>query len=143
MKEMFRLRALSHPTLPLILSGIAVASVLAALAPASASAHADPKTEGAALFGSTGCAHCHGDAGQGTPKGPGLVGNRKHLTAEQMRKQIKDGGQSMPPFGEVLDDAQVEKLIALLRAKRWPLIPTPPVSAPPPDSATPETTSPR
>lgn len=83
----------------------------------AAEARADAKQEGAALFASSGCAHCHGDAGQGTAKGPALHDVRKKLNAAAMAKQIKEGGQSMPGFADSLDDAQIERLVKFLRGK--------------------------
>ena len=80
-------------------------------------ARADTKQEGAVIFSDSGCAHCHGDAGQGTPKGPPLHEVRKKLNASAMTKQIKEGGQSMPGFADSLDDAQIERLVKFLRGR--------------------------
>lgn len=77
------------------------------------------------MFSSSGCAHCHGDAGQGTPKGPSLHDVRKKLNGAAMTKQIKEGGQSMPGFADSLDDPQIERLVKFLRAKHPAYEPTP------------------
>ena len=81
-------------------------------------AHQDPKPQPAELFASSGCTQCHGETGLGTAKGPSLRDVRKRLTAEQVHTQIKDGGKSMPPFADALDDAQITSLVEFLRAKK-------------------------
>ena len=93
----------------------------------TAQARADAKQDGAVIFAGSGCAHCHGDAGQGTAKGPSLHDVRKKLNAAAMTKQIKDGGQSMPGFADSLDDAQTERLVKFLRGKH-PAFEPPPAS---------------
>ena len=76
---------------------------------------------GRELFATSGCTHCHGDTGLGTDKGPSLRDLRKHMSADQVRHQIHDGGQSMPPFADALTDEQITKLVAFLRSKApWP-----------------------
>ena len=80
-------------------------------------AHADAKKDGAAVFASSGCGHCHGDRGEGTAKGPSLLNVRKRMNADAVAKQIKDGGKSMPPFGDSLSDEQVVELVKFLRSR--------------------------
>ena len=55
----------------------------------------------------------------GTDAGPSLRNLRKHLTADQITKQIVNGGKEMPAFGDTLDHDQVEQLVAFLHAKKW------------------------
>ncbi|HEY4356722.1 MAG TPA: cytochrome c [Acidobacteriaceae bacterium] len=88
-----------------------------AIPPRSVQAYADHKAEGAELFESSGCAHCHGNLAQGSEKGPALRTVRNKMTAERMHKQIMDGGDSMPAFGDALKEDQVQALIELLRTK--------------------------
>ena len=90
-------------------------------------AHADAKKDGAALFASSGCGHCHGDMGEGTSKGPSLQNLRKKLNADAATKQIKEGGKTMPPFGDALSDQQIEELVKFLRSRH------PKFQAPPPE----------
>lgn len=90
-----------------------------AFRPASAFAHADRKLEGAELFATRGCTHCHGDSGEGTENGPPLRTLRKHLSANRIRLQIVHGGKQMPAFGDTLDSQQVGSLVEFLRAKTW------------------------
>ncbi len=99
--------------------------------PAPAAAFADKKAEGAELFASRGCAHCHGDDGQGTDKAPALRELRKKLSAEKITNQIVHGGGNMPAFGDSLKPDEVEDLVAFLRAKKW-VTATPPAAEPTP-----------
>lgn len=82
---------------------------------------------GAALFRAQDCGHCHGEAGIGGKKGPPLTDIRKDKVwpPERIAKQILNGGQKMPPFGESLTDEQVAELVAFLRAKHRPPVPPP------------------
>jgi len=85
---------------------------------------------GAILYRDKGCPQCHGAALEGNKKGPALaeIRNDKEWPAEKITKQIMDGGQKMPPFGESLTDQEITQLVAFLRAKDRPTAPpaTPP-----------------
>jgi len=109
------------------------------LAVAAPSAHADSKSKaaeesGAILFRDKGCAYCHGVGGTGGKKGPNLADIRtdKLWPAENITKQILNGGQKMPPFADSLTDTEIQELVAYLRAKKRPMPPPPP---PPPAPA--------
>ncbi len=102
--------------------------------PSPAAAFADRKEAGAELFATRGCAHCHGDDGQGTDKAPGLRELRKKLSADRIRDQIVHGGQGMPAFGDSLKDDEVDDLVSFLRAKKWV---TPPAVVHPADETKP------
>ena len=93
--------------------------------PQRAYAKENNKVQGAQLFGSTGCAHCHGAQGEGTEQGPSLRDVRKRLKPDEMEHQIVAGGKAMPAFGDTLDHTQVESLVAFLRAKKWVTVPAP------------------
>ena len=85
------------------------------------SVHAGSKNDkeaGAALFHESGCEHCHGADGRGTDRGPdlGTVGKRK--TKAQIEKQIREGGGSMPAFGDALQPDQIQALVAFLHEKK-------------------------
>ncbi len=95
----------------------------------AAGAQTGKEAEGAQLFASSGCAHCHGATGEGTDSGPTLRGVRKKLKAAEIQQQIANGGGAMPAFGDVLDAEQIKALVAMLRSKTW--VPAP-ASAPPP-----------
>lgn len=116
----------------LSIAGLIIFLVADSLGSPHVSAAADKKREGAELFATRGCTHCHGDNGQGTDDGPALLQLRKHLKPAQIRQQIVHGGKQMPAFGDTLTEIQVSSLVAFLRAKTW-------VSAPQPPSATPAT----
>jgi mono/diheme cytochrome c family protein len=95
---------------------------------------ADQKADeqaGAILYRDKGCPQCHGAALEGNKKGPALaeIRNDKEWPPEKITKQIMDGGQKMPPFGESLTDQEIAQLVAFLRAKDRP---TPPPAAPAP-----------
>lgn len=90
----------------------------------------DPQSEavkaGAVLFGKSGCTFCHGPAGAGTERAPSLHDVSKRRNDEQIRRQIHDGGQMMPPFGEALTEDEIAQLAAFLQAKdAWNLVPPP------------------
>lgn len=81
-------------------------------------ANSKAKQRGAELYAERGCAHCHGPDLGGGKRGPDLQLVRKHMTKNQMRLQIHNGGMMMPAFGSTLTSPQIEDLIAYLRAKR-------------------------
>ena len=109
-------------------AAIVFASSLVAVKPSFAAA--DPQSDrakpGAVLFGKSGCTFCHGPAGMGTERAPSLRDVAKRLNDQQIRHQIHDGGQMMPPFGEALTDEEIEQLsVFLLTKDAWNLVPVP------------------
>lgn len=102
--------------------------------PAPVKAFADKKTAGAELFATRGCAHCHGNDGQGTDRAPALRELRKKLSAAKINDQIVHGGQGMPAFGDSLQPNEVDELVEFLRAKKWI---TPPAAKEPAQPAKP------
>jgi len=80
---------------------------------------------GAVLFRDKGCVQCHGADLKGNKKGPALDDIRTDPAwpPEKITKQITDGGQKMPPFGETLTDPEVAQLVTFLRAKDRPAVP--------------------
>lgn len=82
------------------------------------SAGSSAKQRGAEIFADHGCAHCHGPAGVGGGRGPDLQRVRKRMNKAQIALQIHNGGLSMPAFGSVLTDPQIQDLVAYLRARR-------------------------
>jgi ubiquinol-cytochrome c reductase cytochrome b subunit len=100
---------------------------------------ADSKAvQGAQLFRSKGCAHCHGDNAQGTHKGPSLANVGKRMTESQMMDQIMNGGQEMPAFSDSVSKDEAALLIVFLRAHHRPPIPPPS----PDEKTTPAVTNP-
>jgi mono/diheme cytochrome c family protein len=93
--------------------------VLLALLPLAANA-ADPAGvhDGAILFATKGCAHCHGANGIGGGLGPDLAHVRDRLTPAQLATQIREGGKAMPAFGDILSSQEVSSLVDYLRSHR-------------------------
>ena len=57
------------------------------------------------------CGGCHGqDGGGGT--GPALAGNEEAADAEEVLKQIREGGGGMPPFEGQLQDEEIANVAA-------------------------------
>jgi len=81
----------------------------------------DEERRGAAWSGvvqEKGCTHCHGEFGQGKDDAPDLTNVRKRMKAEQVEKQIHDGGKAMPAFGDSLTVDEIHVLVEFLRSKR-------------------------
>lgn len=91
---------------------------LATTTPQSVSAGSKAKVRGAEVFATHGCAHCHGTEGVGGSRGPDLQLVRKRLKKAEILQQIQNGGKAMPAYGDMLTTAQINDLIAYLRAKR-------------------------
>jgi len=87
---------------------------------------------GAVLFHEKGCEHCHGVNGVGIPgKAPSLLTVGKRLKKDAIEKQIHDGGQNMPPFGDALQPDEIAALVSMLaKQKKAPRHLPPPVSVP-------------
>ena len=103
---------------------LALLSATAAHLFPQATSDADVKA-GAVLFRDKGCVQCHGADLKGNKKGPSLEGiaNDPEWPPQRITKQITDGGQKMPPFGESLTDPEVAQLVTFLRAKDRPALP--------------------
>ena len=71
--------------------------------------------EGRALFAQFNCAACHtlADAGANGGQAPSLDGNAK-LNAEYIAQQLREGGDEMPAYGEVLSEQQLAQLTAYI-----------------------------
>ena len=78
----------------------------------------NPRERGAALFTASGCRHCHTIQSVGGHKGPDLSGVGRRLTNTQIRMQILQGGNQMPPFVNDLESEEVNDLVAYLRSCR-------------------------
>ena len=74
---------------------------------------------GAALFHEKGCEHCHGVGGVGIPdKGPSLLTVGKRLKKDAIAKQIHDGGDRMPAFGDSLQPDEITALVDMLSKQK-------------------------
>lgn len=140
MKKVF----LPQSPLPLIL-GCAVAllagfavqpspTLVHASAHASVHGSAADVPSGAVLFHEKGCEHCHGVNGVGIPgKAPSLLTVGKRLKKDAIEKQIHDGGQNMPPFGDALQPDEITALVDMLsKQKKAPKHLPPPTPTPTP-----------
>jgi mono/diheme cytochrome c family protein len=89
---------------------------------------------GAVLFHEKGCEHCHGVNGVGIPgKAPSLLTVGKRLKKDAIEKQIHDGGQNMPAFGDSLQPDEITALVNMLsKQKKAPKHPPPPPPTPQP-----------
>ena len=104
--------------LPLIL-------LSAAGLPLSAADSNPDEQAGAVLYRDKGCPQCHGADLKGNKKGPSLtdIATDPAWPPQRITKQITDGGQKMPPFGESLTDPEVAQLVTFLRSKNRPAVP--------------------
>jgi mono/diheme cytochrome c family protein len=62
------------------------------------------------------CFECHDGTGRGTKWGPPLAQRVPHLSDDQLRRVILEGKGKMPAWRSHLSDAEVEQLVAWLRA---------------------------
>jgi mono/diheme cytochrome c family protein len=93
--------------------------------------------DGPTLFRERGCAHCHEIKGVGGDKGPDLSGVGRRLKKDAIERQIVEGGDAMPAFGQVLPSEEIAALVGYLhkcRDKRIPAHKPAPASAAAPDN---------
>ncbi len=94
----------------------------AALLGALPSAHAADAAKGKELFDEQ-CSVCHETASTEKKMGPGLKGlfkrekmtNGKKPTVENVTKVIREGGNGMPAYAEILSQEELEHLLAYLK----------------------------
>jgi mono/diheme cytochrome c family protein len=94
---------------------------------------ADAHSRGAQLFHTSGCERCHSITGVGGDRGPDLSSVGRRRGARQIKKQILNGGNGMPPFKDVLTKDEVKELAAFLATcrtatspgcRQWPASPS-------------------
>jgi mono/diheme cytochrome c family protein len=124
---------LPQSPLPLVLGcSLAIFAGLAVQpSPTLVHASASDVPSGAVLFHEKGCEHCHGVNGVGIPgKAPSLLTVGKRLKKDAIEKQIHDGGQNMPPFGDAIQPDEMTALVDMLaKQKKAPKHLPPPASA--------------
>jgi mono/diheme cytochrome c family protein len=115
------------PAFSVLVPVVFIIAANAAYPSSDTSSKADEQA-GAVLYRDKGCVQCHGAALEGNKKGPALTDIRtdKDWPAERITKQIRDGGQKMPPFAESLTDQEIAQMVAYLRAKDRPVPPAAP-----------------
>jgi mono/diheme cytochrome c family protein len=125
---------LPQSPLPLILGCALVLVAGLAIQPTPTPVHASATDvpSGAALFHEKGCEFCHGANGEGIPgKGPSLLTVGKRLKKDAIEKQIRDGGQNMPPFRDALQPDEITALADMLaKQKKAPKHLPPPPAVP-------------
>lgn len=94
---------------------VAALILLPVVCPAWASSRS---RRGAELFATSGCQHCHSMNHVGGKKGPDLSNVGRTVNKAALRRQIVEGGDEMPPFGDVLEPAEVKDLVAYLHSCR-------------------------
>ena len=106
------------------------AGVLVQQSPTPVHASSADLPSGAVLFHEKGCEHCHGVNGVGIPgKAPSLLTVGKRLKKDAIEKQIHDGGQNMPAFGDSLQPDEITALVDMLsKQKKAPKHLPPPLS---------------
>jgi mono/diheme cytochrome c family protein len=77
-----------------------------------------PSQRGATVFAESGCEHCHSIHNIGGHKGPDLSGVGRRKSKDAIRQQIVSGSKVMPAFGNILNDGEVNDLVAYLRSCR-------------------------
>jgi len=113
--------------------GIGVLSVAGALLAQNPSAKTAPKKSAQAASGSAAkgkevfvkkCSTCHYPDSDAKKIGPGLKGlskrgtfsvNSNKITDESLKAWIENGDTLMPPFQDVLDEAQIKDVIAYVK----------------------------
>lgn len=88
------------------------------------------RVHGAAVFGQSGCQHCHSIGGVGGHKGPDLSGVGRRKSKDALRQQIVNGSKVMPAFGDDIAPGNLKDLIAYLKSCRQRPAKTQPVSIP-------------
>jgi mono/diheme cytochrome c family protein len=94
--------------LPLTLLAIGLGVTAVAAAP-----ERQDSAQGSRLYANLGCAACHGDRAQGLV-GPRLAGT--DLSYDFVLRQVRNGGNGMPSFGQTaVSDQQVMDIYAYVR----------------------------
>jgi len=76
--------------------------------------------QGALVFQSKQCRNCHSLDGSGGQRGPALDGVATRLTADQLVRQVIQGGGNMPAYGKNLSPAEVTALVAFMQTLHGP-----------------------
>jgi ubiquinol-cytochrome c reductase cytochrome b subunit len=71
--------------------------------------------QGALILQVKQCRNCHALDGEGGLRGPDLADVAAKLTADQMVRQVLQGGGNMPAYGKNLDPAEVAAVVAFMR----------------------------
>jgi ubiquinol-cytochrome c reductase cytochrome b subunit len=75
---------------------------------------------GALVFQSKQCRNCHSLDGGGGLRGPALDSVATRLTADQLVRQVIQGGGNMPAYGKNLSPAEVTAIVAFMKTLHGP-----------------------
>jgi ubiquinol-cytochrome c reductase cytochrome b subunit len=75
---------------------------------------------GALVFQSKQCRNCHSLDGSGGLRGPALDSVATRLTADQLVRQVIQGGGNMPAYGKNLSPAEVTAIVAFMKTLHGP-----------------------
>jgi ubiquinol-cytochrome c reductase cytochrome b subunit len=70
---------------------------------------------GAIVFQNKQCRNCHSLGGVGGERGPALDEVATRLTADEMVRQVIQGGGNMPAYGKKLSPAEVDALVSFMQ----------------------------
>ena len=70
--------------------------------------------QGSLVFQSKQCHNCHSLGERGGKRGPALDAVAVRLTADQLVRQVLQGGGNMPAYGKNLNPAETTALVAFL-----------------------------
>ena len=70
--------------------------------------------QGAVVFQNKCCRNCHALEGSGGRRGPDLTDVGRRLNNEALVRQVVQGGGNMPAYGQQLNRAEVDALVAFL-----------------------------
>jgi ubiquinol-cytochrome c reductase cytochrome b subunit len=74
--------------------------------------------QGALVLQSKQCRNCHSLGGEGGLRGPALDGVATRLTADQLTRQVIQGGGNMPAYGKNVSPQEVTALVAFMQTLR-------------------------
>lgn len=81
----------------------------------------DPiELQGAVVFQFKTCRNCHALEGEGGHRGPDLTNVSTRLSRESLIRQVIQGGGNMPAYGDQLEPAEVDALVAFLGTLKPP-----------------------
>ncbi|MBV8550269.1 MAG: cytochrome b N-terminal domain-containing protein [Acidobacteriaceae bacterium] len=86
---------------------------------------------GATLLQNKQCRNCHSLGGEGGERGPSLDAVATRLTADQMVRQIIQGGGNMPAYGKKVTPPEVDAMVSFMTTLRPESTPPSRDSAPP------------
>jgi ubiquinol-cytochrome c reductase cytochrome b subunit len=84
---------------------------------------------GATVFQYKSCRNCHALEGRGGHRGPDLTHEGMRLSRDELVRQVIQGGENMPPFGDRLKPAEIDALVGFLQSLRPAGVP--PAESPP------------